>query len=284
MKALLLDERFRADVLEGFEVVHEPQDDVVVVFTLPRRPVDEELLARLPSLRAVGTPTVGFDHIDLEAAERRGVAVVSVPDYCTEEVADHTLALLLALLRGVVALDRQVSAGGWDPKGAGALRTLRGLRVGIVGLGRIGGAVADRLLALGAEVWANDLVPVARDGVSFVSLEELLADCDAVTLHVPLTRETRGLVGRAEIESMRPGALLVNTARGPVVDVGAVLVALRSGRLGGAALDVLPQEPPPAAPLAPNLIVTPHAAYYSEASEERAYRLCVERVREIVGP
>jgi D-3-phosphoglycerate dehydrogenase len=231
----------------------------------------------------VGTPTVGFDHIDLEAAERRGVAVVSVPDYCTEEVADHTLALLLALLRGVVALDRQVAAGGWDPKGAGALRTLRGLRVGIVGLGRIGGAVADRLLALGGEVWANDLVPVARDGVSFVSLEELLGECDAVTLHVPLTRETRGLIGRAEIESMRPGALLVNTARGPVVDVGAVLVALRSGRLGGAALDVLPQEPPPAAPLAPNLIVTPHAAYYSEASEERAYRLCVERVREIVG-
>jgi D-3-phosphoglycerate dehydrogenase len=283
VKALLLDERFHVEALDGFEVVREPQDDVVAVFTLPASPVGEELLARLPSLRAVGTPTVGFDHIDLDAAERRGVAVVSVPDYCTEEVADHTLALLLALLRGVVALDRQVAAGGWDAKGAGALRTVRGLRVGIVGLGRIGGAVADRLLVLGAEVWATDVRPVARDGVSVVPLYGLLQACDAVTLHVPLTRETRALIGRAQLAVMRPGALLVNTARGAVVDVGAVLESLRSGQLGGAALDVLPQEPPPAAPLAPNLIVTPHAAYYSEASEERAYRLCVARVREILG-
>jgi D-3-phosphoglycerate dehydrogenase len=283
VKALVLDERFPVEALEGFEVVREPQDDVVAVFTLPGSPVGEELMARLPALRAVGTPTVGFDHVDVDAAERHGIAVVSVPDYCTEEVADHTLALLLALLRGVVALDRQVSSGGWDAKGAGALRTLRGLRVGVVGLGRIGGAVADRLLALGADVWANDVAPVARDGVSLVSLEELLADCDAVTLHVPLTRETRGLIGREQIAAMRPGALLVNTARGSVVDVGAVLESLRRGHLGGAALDVLPQEPPPAPLIAPNLIVTPHAAYYSEASAERAYRLCVARVREVLG-
>jgi D-3-phosphoglycerate dehydrogenase len=283
VKALLFDEHFHVDALDGFEVVQEPADDVVAVFTLPASPVGEDLLSRLPSLRVIGSPTVGFDHIDLEAAERHGVAVVSVPDYCTEEVADHTLALLLALLRGVVALDRQVSAGGWDAKGAGALRTVRGLRVGVVGLGRIGGAVADRLLALGAEVWATDVMPVARQGVLFVPLEELLPECDAVTLHVPLTRETRGLIGRDQLATMKRGALLVNTARGPVVDVGAVLQSLRGGRLGGAALDVLPQEPPPMAPIAPNLIVTPHAAYYSEASEERAYRLCVARVREVLG-
>jgi D-3-phosphoglycerate dehydrogenase len=283
VKLLLLDEGFPADALAGSEIVREPAEDVVAVLTMPARPVGEELMAQLPALRVVGTATVGFDHIDLEAAERRGVAVVSVPDYCTEEVADHTLALLYALLRGVVALDRQVSQGRWDAKGAGPLRTLAGLRVGIVGLGRIGGAVATRLLALGAEVWANDPLAVARDGVRLVELDELLAECDAVTLHVPLTRETRGLLGRGQIASMRPGALLVNTARGPVVDVGAVLEALRRGRLGGAALDVLPQEPPPLAPLAPNLILTPHAAYYSEESERRAYRLCVARVRQILG-
>jgi D-3-phosphoglycerate dehydrogenase len=283
VKLLLLDERFPADVLTGFEVVREPQEDVVAVLTMPERPVGEELMARLPGLRVVGTATVGFDHIDLDATERRGVAVVSVPDYCTEEVADHTLALLYALLRGVVALDRQVLAGGWDAKGAGPLRTLAGLRVGIVGLGRIGGAVATRLLALGAEVWAHDVAPVAREGVRLAELDELLGECDAVTLHVPLTGETCGLVGRAEIASMRAGALLVNTARGAVVDVGAVLEALRRRHLGGAALDVLPQEPPPVAPLAPNLIVTPHAAYYSEASEARAYRLCIARVREVLG-
>jgi phosphoglycerate dehydrogenase-like enzyme len=111
----------------------------------------------------------------------------------------------------------------------------------------------------------------------------LLAECDAVTVHVPLTRDTRGLIGRRRIESMRPGALLVNTSRGAVVDLGAVLVGLRSGRLGGAALDVLPHEPPPVRPVAPNLIVTPHAAYYSDASEERSYRLCVARVRDALA-
>jgi D-3-phosphoglycerate dehydrogenase / 2-oxoglutarate reductase len=246
-------------------------------------PVGAELLAQLPALRVVATATVGFDHIDIGAAEERGVAVVSVPDYCTQEVADHALALLLGLVRGVVALDLDVRQGGWNAKGAGPLRTLAELRVGIVGLGRIGGALATRLLALGAEVWANDVLPVARDGVRFVELEELLAECDAVSLHVPLTRETRRLIGRPEIALMKPDALLVNTSRGAVVDVGAVLVALRAGRLGGAALDVLPQEPPPVAPLAPNLVLTPHAAYYSEAAEKRSAELAVARMREILG-
>jgi len=179
---------------------------------------------------------------------------------------------------------RQSTLGGeWDARGAGPLRTLAGLRVGIVGLGRIGGAVATRLLALGAEVWAHDVLPIARDGVRLVGLDELVAECDAVTVHVPLTAETRGLIGREQIRSMQRGALLVNTSRGKVVDVDAVLEALQRGRLGGAALDVLPQEPPIVPPRAPNLILTPHAAYYSEASEARAYRLCVERVREVLG-
>ena len=283
MKALVFDERYGPELLAGFEVVEEPAPDVVAILTVPRFPVGAELIERLPALRVIGTASVGFDHIDVEAADARGVAVVSVPDYCTEEVADHTLALLYALLRGVVELDRRVARGEWSSRAAGPLRTLAGLRVGIVGLGRIGGAVATRLLALGAEVWANDVVPVAREGVTFVELDELFAGCDAVTLHVPLTRETRGLVGRAQLAAMRSDALLVNTARGAVVDVGAVLEALRAGRLGGAALDVLPQEPPPAPPLAPNLIVTPHAAWYSEAAQERAGRLCIARVREILA-
>lgn len=282
MKLLLLEEGYAPELLAGFEVVRAPQDDVVAVLTIGK-PVGAELFAQLPALRVVGTATVGFDHIDIDAAEERGVAVVSVPDYCTQEVADHTLALLYALVRGVVALDRDVLRGGWNSRAAGSLRTIAELRIGIVGLGRIGGAVATRLLALGAEVWANDVLPVARDGVRFVEFDDLLAECDVVTLHVPLTRETRGLIGRAQLRSMKSGALLVNTSRGAVVDIGAVLEALRAGRLGGAALDVLPQEPPPMAPLAPNLVLTPHAAYYSEAAAERAYRLTVARVREILG-
>jgi D-3-phosphoglycerate dehydrogenase len=283
VKLLLLAEGYPPELLEGFEVVREPQDDVVATLTMLEPRVGEELFAQLPALRVVGTATVGFDQIDVDAAEARGIAVVSVPDYCTQEVADHALGLVLAMARGIVVLDRDVAAGGWSSKAAGPLRTLAELRVGIVGLGRIGGALATRLLALGVEVWAHDLLPVERDGVRPAGLDELLAGCDAVTLHVPLTRKTRGLLGPERIESMRPGALLVNTARGEVVDVDAVLAALRSGRLGGAALDVLPQEPPPAVPVAPNLILTPHAAYYSPAAEKRAYRLCLARVREVLG-
>lgn len=283
MKLLLLDERFPAELLAGFEVVREPQDDVVAVLTKPTRAVGEELLDRLPALRVVGTASVGFDHIDVEAADARGVGVVSVPDYCTQEVADHTLALLYALLRGIVALDRDVARGGWNSKAAGPLGTLAERRVGIVGLGRIGGAVAGRLIALGVDVWATDVLTEPRHDVWFVELGELLAECDAITVHVPLTRATRGMIGSAEIAAMRAGALLVNTSRGAVVDDGAVIEALRTGHLAGAALDVLAREPPPVAPLAPNLIVTPHAAYYSPASEERAYRLAVARVREVLG-
>jgi D-3-phosphoglycerate dehydrogenase / 2-oxoglutarate reductase len=282
VKVLLLGERYPPELLAGFEVVRTPQEDVVGVLTIGQ-PVGAELFAQLPALRVVATATVGFDHIDIDAAEEHGVAVVSVPDYCTQEVADHALALLLGLVRGVVALDRDVRRGGWDAKAAGPLRTVAELRIGIVGLGRIGGAVATRLLALGAEVWVHDVLPAARNGVRFVELEELLAECDAVTLHVPLTQETRGLIGRAQIASMKRDAVLVNTSRGAVVDVMAVLEALRAGRLGGAALDVLPQEPPMVAPLAPNLVLTPHAAYYSEAAEKRAVLLAVARMREILG-
>jgi D-3-phosphoglycerate dehydrogenase len=282
VKILLAEDGYPAELLEGFEVVRTPQEDVVAVLTIDER-VDAELMDRMPSLRAIATATVGFDHIDVDGADERGIAVVSVPDYCTQEVADHAIALLYALIRGVVALDIGVRRGAWDPKAAGPLRTLAGLRVGIVGLGRIGNAVATRLLALGAQVWAHDIVPVARDGVHFVDLDELLAECDAITLHVPLTRETRNLIGRAQIAAMKRDAYLVNTARGAVVEVGALLQALRAGRLGGAALDVLPQEPPPLAPLAPRLVLTPHAAWYSEAAEARSYRLAVARVRELLG-
>ena len=282
MKILLLEDGYPAELLERFEVVRTPQEDVVAVLTIDE-PVGAELMGRLPSLRVVATATVGFDHIDVDAADERSVAVVSVPDYCTQEVADHAIALLYALMRGVVTLDGDVRRGSWNPKASGPLRTLAELRVGIVGLGRIGNAVATRLLALGAEVWAHDIFPMTRDGVRFVDLDELLSECDAVTLHVPLTRETRNLIGRAQLAAMKPDAYLVNTARGAVVDVGAVLEALRAGALGGAALDVLPQEPPPLAPLAPRLVLTPHAAWYTEAAEERSYRLAVTRVQELLG-
>jgi D-3-phosphoglycerate dehydrogenase len=246
-------------------------------------------LERLPSLRVVATCSVGFDHIALAEARRRGVWVCNVPDYCVEEVADHTVALLLALLRGVVELDRDVRSGGWNHAAAGPLRRFAGTRLGVVGFGRTGRAVVERGLALGFEVWAADpVVPaetIAAAGARPAQLDELLAACTAVTLHLPLTPETEGLIGARELERMPAGALLVDTAREQLVDTGALLSALEDGHLGGAALDVLAVEPPSAespAPQAPRLVVTPHVAWYSAEAEEAVYRRPVLSVRAVL--
>jgi D-3-phosphoglycerate dehydrogenase len=254
-------------------------DDVVGVVAW-ERPVGEADLARLPALRVVLTPSVGFDHIDLDAARRHGgVWVCHVPDYCVDEMADTALALSLALMRGVVELDRRVRDGHWDAEGAGPLRTVRGTRLGVVGFGRIGAALAARAIALGFEVWASDPGvdddAIAAAGVRPAALGDLLAACHVVSLHAPLTPATRGLLGTAEIAAMPRGALVVNTARAGLCDSGALLVALEEGRLGGVALDVLDVEPPTAehpAPRAPNLIVTPHAAYASAEAEAELQR------------
>jgi D-3-phosphoglycerate dehydrogenase len=246
-------------------------------------------LERLPSLRVVATCSVGFDHVALEEARRRGIWVCNVPDYCSEEVADHTIALVLALLRGVVELDRDVRSGGWDPKAAGTLRRFAGTRLGVVGFGHTGRAVAARALALGFEVWAADpAVPretIASAGTRPAPLDELLGACDAVTLHLPLTPETEGLIGAREIGRMPAGAVLVDTAREQLVDTDALVRSLVEGHLGGAALDVLAVEPPTAeapVPAAPRLVVTPHAAWYSAEAEEAVYRRPVLAVRAVL--
>jgi D-3-phosphoglycerate dehydrogenase len=268
MSVLVLAERIPTGGLAGVEVVREPGPEVEVVLLMHEVAFGAVDMDALPALRAVVTGSVGYDRIDVEAAAERGIWVCNVPDYCVDEVADHTLALLLALARGVVALDRDARAGDWDALAAGPLRTLPGMRVGIVGFGRIGSAVGRRLEALGCELLVNDVRDV---GVPVVPLDELLEASDAVTLHVPLTVATRGLIGAEEIARMRRGALLVNTSRGAVVELEPLVDALRDGAVGGAALDVLPVEPPASLPDVPNLIVTPHAAWYSEESERKAY-------------
>jgi D-3-phosphoglycerate dehydrogenase len=255
--------------------------DVVGVVSWERQ-VGEAELAALPALRVLVTPSVGFDHLDLDAARRHGGTwVCHVPDYCVDEMADTALALVLALMRGVVVLDRHVRAGGWDAAVAGRLRRVRGTRIGVVGHGRIGAALGRRAAALGFEVWAADpalnAAELAGAGVRPAGLDELLAACDVVSLHAPLTDATRGLIGGERLALMPRGALLVNTARAALVDAAALLEALAEGRLGGAALDVLDVEPPTAAhpaPQAPNLIVTPHSAYASaEADAELQTRV-----------
>jgi phosphoglycerate dehydrogenase-like enzyme len=251
--------------------------------------VSEAEMNALPGLRVIATCSVGFDHIDVAAASRRGVWVCNVPDYCIEEMADSTIALVLALLRGVVVLDRTVAEGMWDDHAAGPLARLRGTRLGVVGFGRIGRAVAQRAIALGLEVWATDAVVAPRDmsaaGVRPAALDELLRSCAAVTVHVPLTPETSGMIGARELSWMPRGAFLVNTARSALVDEAALLAALESGALGGAALDVLSVEPPTGsrpAPRHPRLIVTPHSAWYSLDSEREVYRRSTMSVRAVL--
>ncbi|MCS7007406.1 MAG: C-terminal binding protein, partial [Thermoleophilia bacterium] len=298
MTLVLCDPSFPLDVARavleesGARVVagRRASDPEAVVALLACDPVTGDDLRALSRLRVVATPNVGVDHVDVEAATERGVWVCNVPDYCVDEVADHALALLLALVRGVVELDRSVRAGGWSHDAAGALRTVSGLRLGIVGFGRIGRALASRARALGMEVTAHD--PYLADdeieatGARPASLERLLRTSDAVSLHVPLTPATRGLLGRRELELLPEGAYLVNVSRGGLVETEALLEALAVGRLAGAALDVLEVEPPTddaPAPRAPRLVVTPHAAWYSPEAEERVYQQAAAAVLDVLA-
>jgi phosphoglycerate dehydrogenase-like enzyme len=262
-------------------------EEVVGLLVGPDTPVGAAEMDRLPALRIVATCSVGYDHVDTAAAADRGVWVCNVPDYCVEEMADSSLALMLALMRGVVALDRSVREGNWDHAVAGPLRTNRGTRLGVIGFGRIGRALAARALALGFEVCAVDPhLPdeaISGYGVHPLTLDEALSSCEVFSLHSLLTDETRGMIGAEELGHMPRGALIVDTARAALVDFDAVLAALDSGHLGGAAFDVLPVEPPTAeapAPERPTLIVNPHAAWYSPATEHEAYRRPAVAVRE----
>ena len=244
-------------------------------------PITEAVLAALPSVRVLGTYGASLSNIDLPAAARRGLRVVNVPDYGVAEVADHTLGLILALTRGIVTLDRAVHAGAWDFRAGGELRRSSGQQVGIIGLGRIGSAVARRALALGFRVVAADPRRPVIEGVRLVELDDLLATSDVVSLNTQLDPSTRHLLGSAAFARMKPGAYLVNTSRGGLIDQAALAEALRSGHLGGAALDVLEREPIAAAdPLLAlsNVVLTPHAAFYSRESLVEMKRRAAEAI------
>ncbi len=249
-------------------------------------PVDEAALRALPRCRAVVRYGVGVDTIDVEAATRLGKWVVNVPDYGTEEVSDHALALLLGLLRGVVTLDRAVRDGRWDDSADGPLRRVSTRTVGVLGCGRIGSAFARKAKGAGLRVQAHDPAGVpdelASAGIESVDLDVLLETSDAVSLHLPLTPETHHVIDAHALARLPAGACVVNTSRGGLVDGAALLDALERGHLAGAALDVLESEPPePGDPLVHHerVVVTPHAAWYSE---ESARALKTEVAREAV--
>ena len=237
-------------------------------------PIGAPGMARLKNCRALIRNGVGFDSVDIAAARHLGIPVCNVPDYGTEEVADHAIALILALCRQLFPLDAEAKALGWHIRVESKLRRLRELTLGIVGLGRIGTATALRAKALGFRVIFHDpYLPNGADkavGVERVrSLDELLARCDVLSLHCPLNEETRHLIAERELSLMKPGAFVVNTARGAVIQKDAILTALREGRIAGAGLDVVEDEPLKSAEeaAAPNLIVTCHAAFCSVESK-----------------
>lgn len=257
------------------------------LFMAARMRIHEATIGKLDRCKVVVRYGAGYDNCDGGALGKAGIALINVPDYHRGEIADHAIALLLALRRGLfvhVERLRQDSVTGWIPSAGGPLaRRIEGSTIGVVGIGNIGKQAARRASAFGMHVLFYDpYVPANDPGVAgyrkIDSLDDLLAQCDAVTLHCPLTPETRGLIDAQRIARMKPGAVLINTARGSVVDPDAVLAALKAGTLGGAALDVLPTEPlANDHPLAiihreqpdwarGRLLITPHAAFYSPES------------------
>jgi glycerate dehydrogenase len=250
--------------------------------------LDDRHFSRLPDLRLVCLMATGYDVVDIPAADRRGIVVCNVRDYATHSVAQHVFALLLALTNRVSEHDQDVRRGEWERSRRWSLTTreivaLEGRVMGVVGLGRIGRQVALLAQAFGMEVQAYHRHP-ERDGlpgVHFVGLEELLASSDVVSLHVPLTAETRHLINRERLAGMRRGSYLINTGRGGLVDEPALRDALEQGLVAGAGLDVLSVEPPAGGnPLigARNCLVTPHHAWATVTARQRLLQGCADNV------
>ena len=267
---------WEGDLPPGPEALRERVARADGLLSLVTDPVDAGLLAACPDLKAIANMAVGTDNIDLEAAAERGIPVGNTPDVLTDATADLAFALLLALARRIPEGAAQVREGRWrtwEPA-AGLGADLAGATLGIVGRGRIGDAVAGRAEGFGMDVLASS----RRSGVP---LEELLERADFVSLHCPLTPATRHLIDTGALARMKPSALLVNTARGGVVDQTALRLALIAGEIAGAALDVTDPEPLPADdPLleAPNLIVVPHVGSATVRTRERMAEMAVENL------
>ncbi len=263
----------------GAELIDAPSGDEATLATLAVDAdailtcwacVTERVISAGRSLRVVSRMGIGLDNIDVAAATARGIPVTNVPDYCVTEVAEHALGLILALGRNIAWQHAETKAGRYQLGSGPQLRRLQGQTLGIVGWGRIGQALAARAAALGLNVLASSRRSgMSSVGVKFVSLSELLTASDFVSLHLPLTPESRNLIGPRKLALMKPTAFLINTARGGLVDHDALAAALDAGKLAGAGLDVQQPEPPDLSQPPwndPRVIITPHAAFVSAES------------------
>ena len=250
--------------------------------------VDQDAFAAGTNLVVVGRAGVGVDNIDLDAATRAGVAVVNAPTANTIAAAEHTVGLIYALARRIPGADASLRKGEWK-RAAFMGQELRGKTIGIVGLGKIGIAVAERARAMEMDILAMDpfvtAEAAAARGIELVNLDELIARSDVVTLHVPMTAKTRGMIGADELARMKPTAVLVNVARGGLIDESALAEALSAGRIGGAAIDVFENEPPTDSPLltAPNTVLTPHLGASTEEAQAKVAREVVGQMLDVMA-
>ena len=299
-RVLITDQVFGGTAIErsileplGVEVIEAPAADEATLITLAAgvtgmlvcyaKISDAVLEAAAPTCRIVARYGIGYDNIPVATATRLDMVVTNVPDYCIDEVADHTMALLLAAARGVPEMDREVRAGAWKVPSSGIHR-IAGRRLALIGVGRIGRQVALRARAFGIEIVAYD--PFVREwdleGVARMdSVEAAVADADFISLHAPLTAENHHLIGEATIAQMQRSPVIVNTSRGGLVDLAAVTRALDEGRLSWVALDVTEPEPLPSDHRLrshPRALVTPHASFYSAEAQDDLQRRAAEEV------
>jgi len=296
-----MDEAAVARLREAHDVLHDPKlvDDPVrlhaeatgadAIIVRNRTQVRGELLAALKRCRIVGRLGVGLDNIDVAACEARGMRVIPATGANAASVAEYVIGTAMLLLRGAYLSTAAVAGGQWPRAALSNGRELGGKTLGLVGFGSIGQLTAKLAQALGMRVAAYDALmdrshpAYAQTGVAWQPLEELIAQADVISLHVPLVESTRNLFDARRLSAMKPGALLINTARGDIVDERALADALRAGRLGGAAIDVFGAEPLPAQPHfedCPNLVLTPHVAGVTRESNERVSSVIAETVLE----
>jgi len=274
------------------QVAREPTSDAIVgvaagadALLVTYAKITAGMIAKMSRCRIISRFGIGVDNVDIPAATSAGIVVTKVPDYCIDEVSDHAMALLLALVRKIPLANTQVHAGRWEMLAVVPIHRVRGSVLGLVGFGRIPQLVAPKAKAFGLRVMAFDpYVPAevfARQGVESVDFARLLELSDFVSIHSPLLPETTNLFNRDAFRRMKPSAYLINTARGPIVDEAALAAALDAKQLAGAALDVMPQEPPVGSPLVgrADVIITPHTSFYSE---ESLVELQVKAAEEVV--
>lgn len=245
-----------------------------------------EFLERLPRCQVIARYGVGVDTIDLQAATDLGIIVANVPDYCIDEVADHSLALLLAVVRKTAFYDRRIKAGEWDFRPGMPIFRMRGKTMGLIGSGKIGMEVARRIASFGVRVIAYDpYLKPAELPFELVSLDYLLRESDFISIHCPLNEGTRHLVGTEAFEKMAKKPIIINTSRGPIIAEKALIAALQAGQVSGAGLDVLEKEPPDSAsPLMKmgNVVLSPHVGFYSAASISELKRRTARNVAEVL--